>query len=161
MLESSSMRVFAAALAVLLAGCSGSSSAANRLPDVRLKTLGGPAGPSLASCPTEKCLTVVVAPWCGICHASAPAVVSLRRWLDRRGVGSRVVVGLSDDAKAIRAFAAEFGPDALLDPDGAVRPRGVPLFLVTDAQGKVLKAVNGFPAGARGPEDLAGMLGLL
>ena len=157
------MRPAALVLALLLAACSRSSEpapAASRLPDVRLPTLGGPDGPSLASCPTDKCLTVLVAPWCGVCHATADSVVRFRRWLDRKGYSSRVVVGLSNDDAAIRAFAAKYGADALLDFHGAVSARGVPLFLVTDREGKVLRLLNGFPRSAQTPADLAQILGL-
>lgn len=155
--------VRAAAVALLLAAglaaCS-SGGAPRGLPNLRLPTLGGISGPSLASCPTAKCLTVLVAPWCGICHHAAPSIVRLRRYLDGIGVASRVVVGASDDLPAIKEFAAEFGPDALLDEAGAMRARGVPLFLVSDRRGRVLAAVDGFP-NVRGPEEFARALGLL
>jgi len=146
------------ALIAALAACSGADSAARRLPDVRLPTLGGPKGPSLAACPTEKCLTVVVAPWCGVCHRAAADIVRLRRFLDRHGVASRVVVGLAE-LDAIREFAMEFGSDALLDSAGAITPRGVPIFLVSDNQGKILNVVNGFPQ-TQNAAELAEALGL-
>jgi len=147
------------ALAAALAACSGSdSSASKQLPDVRLPTLGGPHGPSLASCPTKKCLTVVVAPWCGVCHRAAPHIVLLRRFLDQNGVASRVVVGLAE-MDALREFASEFGSDALLDAGGAMTPRGVPVFLVSDKDGKVLNVVNGFPQ-SESAAELAAALGL-
>ena len=84
----------------------------------------------------------------------------LRRFLDKSGVASRVVVGSSDDMAAIKKFAAEFGSDSLLDDGGVLRSRGVPCFLVTDRSGKVLKAVNGFP-NVPGPEELARYLDLI
>ena len=147
------------ALAAALASCSGrDSSAPRRLPDVRLPTLGGPPGQSLTSCPTDTCLTVVVAPWCGVCHRAAPDIVRLRRFLDGAGVASRVVVGLSEIGP-IREFAADFGPDSLLDAEGAMAPRGVPVFLVSDKTGKVLNVVNGFPQTDSAPA-LAAALGL-
>jgi hypothetical protein len=156
------MRFLAVALALsVLASCSNAGPVAVRtLPDARLPTLAGIDGPSLATCPTDKCLTVLVAPWCSVCHGAASSIVSLRRTLDRAGVASRVVVGASDDLPAIRKFAAEFGSDALLDAGGALSARGVPLFLVSDRQGRILKVVDGFPQTA-GPEDLARYLGLL
>lgn len=148
------------ALTAVLAACSGEdSSAARRLPDARLPTLGGPLGPSLAECPSDKCLTVVVAPWCGVCHQAAPDIIRLRGFLDANGVASRVVVGL-DEIGPIREFAAEFGPDSLLDPGRVMSPRGVPLFLVSDRTGKVLKVVNGFPQ-TDSAAALADALGLL
>lgn len=147
----------AAVLVLLLAACGQAPS--GKLPDVRLATLGGPQGPSLATCPTERCLTVVVAPWCTVCHAVTPDIVRLRRWLDKAGVSSRVVVGLSDIGQ-IREFAALYGSDALLDPDRAVPARGVPLFVVTDRSGAVVRRLEGFPRGASTPEELAGQFGL-
>ncbi len=87
-----------------------------------------------------------MAPWCGVCRAEASNFVSLRHYLDARGVSSRIVVGLSGDAAAIRRFAAAFGADALLDADGALRSRSTPLLLVSDRDGRVLKAVEGVPS---------------
>ena len=149
------------ALAAVAACSGGGSKVARRLPDARLPTLGGVAGPSLASCPTDKCLTILVAPWCGVCRAEAPNFVVLRHYLDSRGISSRVVVGLSDDKAAVKKFAAEFGADALLDTDGVMSSRATPLLLVSDREGRIVKVVNGFPSGVRGPEDLAKYLNLI
>ena len=121
---------------------------------MRLPTLGGPLGPSLAACATEKCLTVIVAPWCGVCHQVTPDIVRLRRFLDKSGVSSRVVVGL-DELGPIKEFAALYGSDALLDDQGAVKARGVPQFIVTNRAGDVIKRVGGFPRGASSPDELA------
>jgi hypothetical protein len=114
----------------------------------------------LASCPTEKCLTILVAPWCGVCRAEAPSFVALRHFLDGRGVSSRIVVGLSDDEAAVKKFAAEFGADTLLDAQGAMHSRSTPLLLVSDREGRVLKVMEGYPRSA-GPEELAGYLNLI
>lgn len=143
--------------ALLAAACGGGPS--GRMPDARLPTLGGATGDSLASCPTEKCLTAVVAPWCGVCHRVTPDIVRLRRHLDAAGVSSRVVVGL-DQLPALKEFAALYGPDALLDEGGAVAARGVPLFFVSDRTGAILKRVEGFPSGASSAAELAGFFGL-
>ncbi|HEX4046778.1 MAG TPA: hypothetical protein VH309_03040 [Elusimicrobiota bacterium] len=151
----------AAALAAVLALAACSAGApARRLPDARLPTLGGTMAPPLDSCPTDKCLTILVAPWCGVCRAEAPNFVVLRHFLDTRGVSSRVVVGLSSDGAAIRKFAAVFGADTLLDDDGVLSSRATPLLLVTDREGRVLKAVEGFPR-VNGPEELAKYLDLI
>ena len=159
------MRPFPAVLALAagLAACSGGAKpvARDRLPDARLPTLAGIAGPSLASCPTDKCLTILVAPWCGVCRAEAPKLVELRHYLDRHGVSSRIVVGLSGDEAAIRKFAAVFGSDTLLDAGGVMHSRATPLMLVSDRKGRVLKVVEGFPEQVSGPKDLAKFLDLI
>ena len=152
----SAAAVLVGALALSSCGNGGSFS---QLPDVRLSTLGGPLGPSLAKCPTEKCLTVVLAPWCGVCHAVTPDIVRLRRFLDKAGVSSRIVVGLADLTQ-IKGFAALYGSDALLDPDGEMTARGVPLFLVTNRKGEIIKRFDGFPNGASTAPELAGFFGL-
>ncbi|MFI5349919.1 MAG: TlpA family protein disulfide reductase [Elusimicrobiota bacterium] len=155
-------RVLAFAAALALAACSGGSApVVRRLPDARLPTLGGVTGPSLASCPTDKCLTILVAPWCGVCHANVPNFVLLRHYLDSRGVSSRIVVGLSNDSPAIRQFAAEFGADTLLDADGVLTSRSTPLLLVSDREGRILKVVEGFPSRIGGPDELARFLELI
>ena len=148
-------------LSAALLSCSRQPDASSfKFPAARLQTLAGVPGPALSSCPTQKCLTVLVAPWCGVCHAVAPDIVKFRRWLDSQGVASRVVVGASDDLKQIREFASEFGSDAMLDPDGNLRAKSVPYFVVSDREGRVLKTMNGFPRSG-GPEDLARYLTLL
>ena len=149
--------VFLTTLLALAACGDGASSA--KLPDVRLSTLGGPLGPSLATCATEKCLTVIVAPWCTVCHQVTPDIVRLRRFLDKTGVGSRVVVGLAD-LGPIKEMAALYGSDALLDPDGAMAARGVPLFITTNRAGDIINRVNGFPSDASTPAELASYFGL-
>ena len=145
-------------LSLAVSAC-GRGDVASKLPDVRLPTLGGPLGPSLATCDTEKCLTIIVAPWCSVCHAVTPDLVRLRRYLDKAGVSSRVVVGLSDLAQ-IKEFAALYGSDAMLDPDGALAARSVPLFLVTNRHGDVTSRINGFPRGASSSEEIAAEFGL-
>lgn len=149
---------FVTAAVLLLAAC-GDGVSASKLPDVRLATLAGPPGPSLATCNTEKCLTVVVAPWCEVCHRVTPDIVRLRRHLDKVGIASRVVVGLSE-LGPIKGMAGLFGSDTLLDPGGAVAARGVPLFIVTNRAGDVIRRVNGFPSGASTAEELAAYFGL-
>ncbi|MEQ1920094.1 MAG: hypothetical protein ABL955_12930 [Elusimicrobiota bacterium] len=149
--------VFLTTLLALAACGDGASSA--KLPNIRLPTLGGPLGPSLASCSTDKCLTVIVAPWCTVCHQVTPEIVRLRRFLSKAGVGSRVVVGLSD-LGPIKEMAALFGSDALLDPDGTLAARGVPLFITTNRAGDIVNHFSGFPRAASTPAELASYFGL-
>jgi len=98
---------------------------------------------SLQSCATEKCLTVYLSPWCGVCRASTDLIKALRPWLAERGVASRVVIG-RDRPDAVEEYAKVFGPDTLIDAAGVVPLRGgVPQFLISDGAGNILKAQPG------------------
>lgn len=118
--------------------------------DLRLPTLAaGEASPG--ACPAERCLTVYVAPWCGICRVSTPLLKAVRERLAARGVPVRFIVG-KDSPEAVRAYAAEFGPETMLDLSAEVPLRGgVPNFTVLDSSGTVLKSVAGVPALHRPP----------
>ncbi|MBI4678236.1 MAG: TlpA family protein disulfide reductase [Elusimicrobia bacterium] len=130
----------------------------DRMPDIRLQTLSLQTGPSLAACPTERCLTVYVAPWCGYCRRGTPLIIALKRLLERNGVATRIIVGM-DAMEAVREYASEFGPDTLLDPDSSFRVSGVPHFIISDASGSVAKKVPGLPP-YDDPAGVAAYLGL-
>ena len=150
--------LFRAALAAaVLGGCAGNDqSLGSQLPDIQLvMPHSGEMAASLAGCPTEKCLTVVVAPWCSICHSATGNINSLRGYLKAAGVASRVVVGLSPDYNVLKEYAEEFGPDAQIDLARVLKPSGVPMFIVSDRKGKVLKTVAGIPAGGGTSSGLA------
>ncbi|MBI5208863.1 MAG: TlpA family protein disulfide reductase [Elusimicrobia bacterium] len=115
-------------------------------------------GSSLAACPTAKCLTVYVAPWCGYCRRATPIIVELQRRLPKDAATLRVVVGM-DSMEAVRQYAREFGPDTLLDPEGSFRMNGVPQFLVSDASGRLVKKVPGMPD-VESAAEMAELLGL-
>lgn len=157
---------------------------ASALAFIGLRTLSGrasealPEGPLLlaaasggtqdwAACAAQKCLTVYVAPWCGVCRASTDFINAVTAFLNKNGVPARVVVG-KDSPAAVAAYAADFGPGTLLDPEGRVPlAGGVPQFIVTSADGRVLKRQPGVPGIVAPPipeEDvrrLANYLGLL
>lgn len=139
-----------------LSGCEAAPRAS--MPDVRLSTVSARQGESLASCPTAKCLTVYVAPWCGYCRSGTPMLIELKKHLENRNVAMRVVVGM-DDPGPVRAYALEFGTDSLIDPSGSLKTNGVPHFWVTNAAGKVLREVGGLPQ-AETVGDLAEYFGL-
>ena len=152
-----------AMLASALVACSGEGleSYGAHLPDLQLVMPGtGEMGPPLSSCPTDKCLTVVVAPWCPVCRSVTQNIKALRGYLRVAGVTSRVVVGLSPDYNTLKQYAEEFGPDAQIDLARALKPRGVPMFIVSDRKGKILKTVAGFPGDAESSPKLASALGL-
>ena len=145
-------------LAYSILGRGASAKGGNRMPDIRLQTLSLQTGPSLASCPTATCLTVYVAPWCGYCRQGTPIIIGLKKLLEKNGVTTRIIVGM-DAMPAVRAYAADFGPDTLLDPDSSFRVSGVPHFLISDASGAITKKVPGLPP-YDDPESVAGYLGL-
>ena len=112
---------------------------------LKAPTLASPAPQPLDACPTAKCLIVYLAPWCPHCRNATPMILALREYLKTRGVTTRVIIGLDKDGP-VRAYAATFGPDTFLDPQGRVSPAGgVPAFLVTDPTGKVVGQRSGAP----------------
>jgi len=112
---------------------------------LKAPTLGSQAPQPLDACPTAKCLTVYLAPWCPYCRAATPMILALREYLRMRGVTTRVVIGL-DKEGPVRAYAATFGPGTFLDPQGRVSPSGgVPAFLVSDPTGKIVSQRSGAP----------------
>ncbi|MBI5881839.1 MAG: TlpA family protein disulfide reductase [Elusimicrobia bacterium] len=148
----------AGVLAYSLLARPAASRGGDRLPDIRLQTLSLRTAPSLAACPTATCLTIYVAPWCGYCRQGTPTIIALKKLLKKNGVTTRIIVGM-DAMEAVRAYAADFGPDTLLDPDSSFRVSGVPHFLVSDASGAISKRVPGLPP-YDDPESVAGYLGL-
>jgi hypothetical protein len=128
------------------------------LPDVGLTTLGGEKV-LLTACPTEKCLVVVLSPWCPHCHNAAANIKALRGYIKEQGDATKIVVG-KDSPAAVRQFAEEFGDDTLLDPEGAVPANGVPHFYAIYDGGGIIKEQGGAYEGAVDPTKWAGELGL-
>ena len=147
------------ALLAVSAAVSSCSRPKEKMPDLRLPTLAGDTGGSLAGCPTPKCLTVYVSPWCGICRTKTPMFLKLRLLLKEKGVETRFIVGM-DEEDAVQAYAQELGPGTLLDPRGLMKIGGVPRFIVSDSGGDVLNAVGGTPGPVRNEKALAWYLGL-
>lgn len=129
------------------------------MPDVKLPTYSSKTGGSLASCPTAKCLTVYVAPWCGYCRAATPMILQMRENLKRLKVDTRIIVGL-DSAEPVETYARTFGPETLLDLNNTLSLTGVPHFYVSDASGAILKEFGGYPMGVETPEQFASLLEL-
>lgn len=160
------IRYAIAALLLLACGCSQSPSGdySGFWSGLDPKAVEAPAGPkadesTLSKCPTKKCLTVVVAPWCPHCREAQPIILATREYLKKKGVHTNIVVGM-DKPRALAAYAKEFGPDTLLDEEGALGEGGVPHFYVTDASGRVLRNQPGFPPDVTDPREFAALLGL-
>lgn len=128
------------------------ASGGGQLPAAALSEAGGARSVPLAACSTPRCLTVVVAPWCGYCRSSTAKILELRRYLTERKVETRIVVGMDKEPR-LKDYAAEFGPTALLDPAGELSVRGVPHFIVSLPNGEVVQTQAGVPPG--GIQDVA------
>lgn len=128
------------------AGCAGKSSFAG----VELASVDGSKSVPLDQCPTPKCLTVYVAPWCPYCVRSTGIIRNTRESLRARNVSTRVIVGM-DQPESLRSYARDFGGDTLLDPQGLVKVSGVPHFIVSGADGTVEKTMAGAP---QSPDDI-------
>jgi len=120
------------------------AAAGDSLEGLTLPTLAGEPAP-LAPCSTEKCLTIYLSPWCGVCRSSTGMIKELRPWLEQRGVTARIVIG-KDRPDAVTAYASEFGPDTWLDPSGRFPlAGGVPQFVVSLPGGRILRRQPGVP----------------
>jgi hypothetical protein len=76
-------------------------------------------------------VTVYVAPWCAWCKKGAPQFGQLADGLRSRGYSVKIVVGQAP-REQLDAFAAQIGPDAVVDPAGSNPLRGVPAYIVAD-----------------------------
>lgn len=130
----------------------------------RLTAEGAPTGESGSAerCTGEKgCLIVYVAPWCGPCKQSLPHDRALADLVKTRGIETTFVVGM-DSLPKCQEMARAIGREVLVDEKGTWARKmgisGVPHFLVTNTNGKVLKRQAGALLGA--PEEFARRLGL-
>ncbi len=114
---------------------------------------------ALAACPTPKCLTVYVAPWCPHCRDATPAILTMRDFLNKNNVHTNIIVGL-DQPKALAQYAKIFGPDTILDEKGELASGGVPHFFVTDKAGHLLRDQAGVPQDIPDGPTFAALLGL-
>ena len=98
-------------------------------------------------CIEAKCLTVYVAPWCPQCARAKPMILTLTEELRAEGVEVSIVVG-SDSQKAVEAYAKKYPFPVLLDADKSFYNktglRGVPFFISSNNDGKIIQSVAGF-----------------
>ncbi|MFI5361626.1 MAG: hypothetical protein ACHQ49_06630 [Elusimicrobiota bacterium] len=116
-----------------------------QMPVLSLPTRDSSARVALNECPTSKCLTVYVAPWCPHCRGASPLISAVREDVAKRGVTTRIVVGM-DQEQAVVSYAEQFGPDTLLDLGSEFKfTVGVPAVFVSDARGVISKMRAGLP----------------
>jgi thiol-disulfide isomerase/thioredoxin len=130
------------------------------LPEISLTASNSNEAVPLASCPTAKCLTVYVAPWCPHCRNAGANILSLRDYLKAQGIETRIVVG--DDAEdEVDRYASSFGNGTLVDPAKTFKfSGGVPHLFVTEDGGRILKQLAGFYEEPMAAAELAATLDL-
>ena len=98
-------------------------------------------------CIEAKCLTIYVAPWCPQCARAKPMILELTEVLRAEGVDVSVVVGY-DQAEAVEAYAKRYPFPVLLDADKSFFDktglRGVPFFISSNNEGKIIQSFSGF-----------------
>ncbi|MFH2202236.1 MAG: hypothetical protein ABIJ96_03895 [Elusimicrobiota bacterium] len=110
-----------------------------------LRTLDGARTVDLGQCRTPRCVTIYVAPWCGICQRSTAFLNAVHKYLEARNIDTRIVVGRGN-LENVKRYAPDFGPDALIDAEGKVPLQGgVPNFIVSTPTGEIIKTQAGVP----------------
>jgi len=108
----------------------------------------------------ERCVLVYIAPWCGACKATIPAIIRLRdQWAESPLYGLSIIVG-ADTPERIEETASEVGTSTFVDKDASLhkslKVNGVPYWLVLDKERKVIKS---FAGGSPDPQALLYHLG--
>ena len=97
-------------------------------------------------CIKDRCLTVVVAPWCPSCRSLNGMIISLRDQVEAVGYPVNVVVAM-DKPKALAEYAANYAKPVALDVDGKfwkqVKIKAVPYFAVTNSKGEIVESMTG------------------
>jgi cytochrome c biogenesis protein CcmG/thiol:disulfide interchange protein DsbE len=139
--------------AVVLAGCSGSSSSgpSSLAPDFSGVTLDG-TEVSLAGYQGKPLVLNFMASWCGPCRAEAPDIDQFYR--DNIGKVAVLAVAVGDSEEDIRALMADNGWTfpMMLDGDAAADAYGVsaiPTTLVIDSRGHITKRLVGATTAAQ------------
>ncbi|GEM_PF-1854462 len=127
------------------------------VPNVRLKTASG-MEVALNGCEADKCVTVVVAPWCPHCRAAQGTIMRLRDYLQQKDVPFRIVVSKDSESK-VEEYAAVFGRSTLLDPENFAQPSGFPMVWVYRDGGAITGLSAGLSPRAE-PQQLAQTLGV-
>ncbi len=118
-------------------------------PDFSLTPLGGGEPVTLSSLRGRPVWLAFWASWCGPCRAELPELVALReRWADKDVV--ILGVSLDQDPEMALAFLDRVGSplSSVIDPGGTtVAPydaHRIPLNLVLDADGRIVRRIEGF-----------------
>lgn len=135
-------------LIVVLLGCSSSESPQPML----ASSQPGQKDPCEGK---ERCLTVYVAPWCPHCNRSVPLLQAMHQKLKHQPrVGMRVIVG-RDNLSELEGFSRKLMFAPLYDKTGefykGLGEPGIPIWILTDMEGVLLRQITGAPSGAPVP----------
>jgi thiol-disulfide isomerase/thioredoxin len=107
--------------------------------------LGGQATAG-GNCPKERCLTIVVAPWCPTCRRMKGTISALHAQLQAEGLPVTLVIGM-DKPDALQAYAQQHQEPVLLDMNRSftkrAKIRAVPYFAVTNRKGEIIEEMKG------------------
>lgn len=97
-------------------------------------------------CLQERCLTIVVAPWCPACRRMKGTISALRQQVEADGRPVFLVIGM-DKPEALQNYARQHTETVLLDTNRSFTKRAnirsVPYFAVTNNKGEIVEEMKG------------------
>ncbi|MFN9726954.1 TlpA family protein disulfide reductase [Acidovorax sp.] len=97
-------------------------------------------------CLQERCLTIVVAPWCPACRRMKGTISALRQQVEADGRPVFLVIGM-DKPEALQNYARQHSETVLLDMNRSFTKRAnirsVPYFAVTNHKGEIVEEMKG------------------
>jgi thiol-disulfide isomerase/thioredoxin len=97
-------------------------------------------------CLQDRCLTIVVAPWCPACHRMKGTISALRQQVEADGRPVALVIGM-DKPEALQNYAQQHSETVLLDIKRSftkrAKIRSVPYFAVTNRKGEIVEEMKG------------------
>ena len=97
-------------------------------------------------CTFEKCLTIYLAPWCPSCRSAHSMILELVEDLEKSNITTNLVLGM-DSPEKLSEYAQTFPFPVLLDTDRTyfeqLDGKGVPLFIVSNSNGKIIEKISG------------------
>ena len=118
-----------------------------KLADVELKPAASAASSSDPCIGKDRCVVVVVAPWCPACKVAVPIINEMaKRFADSPKVGIKPVVAYDQEANLEKMAKSLTGP-VFLDPSGALLrkmgDKGVPYWYVVTSSNRVVEDFAG------------------
>lgn len=99
----------------------------------------------------SKCITVYIAPWCGVCRNSEPTFWALQKYLEKNHpeLGFGVVIGADSAENHAKKKSDLLGLAPIVDDSGEIikfqRINSFPTWIITDEKGKeIFREAGGF-----------------